>query len=112
MLYANRDGNGEIVTLSGSASPGADEIVQATDGEVVAFILKNSSTSLSSNYLNQTDAGMIRIVEDLIELLVKKNLIMFTELPQAAQQKILARNQIRSTFQSGDPLLVDEEDLL
>ena len=55
---------------------------------------------------------MIRIVEDLIELLIQKNLIMFTDLPNAAQQKILMRNQIRSVFQPGDPLLVDDDELL
>ncbi|MEW8047412.1 MAG: tryptophan synthase subunit beta like protein, partial [Candidatus Thiodiazotropha sp.] len=61
---------------------------------------------------SETDAGMIRIVEDLIALLIQKNLIMFTDLPNAAQQKILMRNQIRSVFQSGDPLLVDDDELL
>ncbi|MEW7984884.1 MAG: tryptophan synthase subunit beta like protein, partial [Candidatus Thiodiazotropha sp.] len=66
----------------------------------------------SKKLLSETNAGMIRIVEDLIALLIQKNLIMFTDLPNAAQQKILMRNQIRSVFQSGDPLLVDDDELL
>ncbi|MGD8911221.1 MAG: hypothetical protein PVI97_08390 [Candidatus Thiodiazotropha sp.] len=112
MLYAKRDNNGDIINLSDTPSPGADEIVNATDNEVIGFIFNNSSTTLSKKLLSETDAGMIRIVEDLIELLIQKNLIMFTDLPNAAQQKILMRNKIRSVFQTGDPLLVDDDELL
>lgn len=112
MLYAKRDKSGDIINLSDTPSPGADEVVNATDEEVIGFIFNNSSTTLSKKLLSETDAGMIRIVEDLIELLIQKNLIMFTDLPNAAQQKILMRNQIRSVFQPGDPLLVDDDELL
>ncbi len=112
MLYAKRDDNGEIIALSDTASPGTDEVVNASDDEVIRFIFKNNSTELSKKLLTQTDAGMIRIVEDLIELLIEKKLIMFTDLPDVAQHKILMRNQIRSVFQTSDPLLVDDDDLL
>ncbi|MES9988614.1 MAG: hypothetical protein AB2552_04000 [Candidatus Thiodiazotropha endolucinida] len=112
MLYAKRDNDGKIINLSDSPSSGADEEVSATDDEVIGFIFNNSSTTLSKKLLSETDTGMIRIVEDLIELLIQKNLIMFTDLPNAAQQKILMRNQIRSVFQPGDPLLVDDDELL
>ncbi|MES9817445.1 MAG: hypothetical protein ACH255_00025 [Candidatus Thiodiazotropha sp.] len=112
MLYAKRDNDGNIINLSDTPSSGADEEVSATDDEVIGFIFNNSSTTLSKKLLSETDAGMIRIVEDLIALLIQKNLIMFTDLPNAAQQKILMRNQIRSVFQSGDPLLVDDDELL
>lgn len=112
MLYAKRDTNGNIVNLSDTPTADADEVVNATDDEVIGFIFNNSSTTLSKKILTETDAGMIRIVEDLIELLIQKNLIMFTDLPNAAQQKILMRNQIRSVFQPGDPLLVDDDELL
>ncbi|MES9812802.1 MAG: hypothetical protein ABW161_08255 [Candidatus Thiodiazotropha sp.] len=112
MLYAKRDNDGNIINLSDTPSSGADEEVSATDDEVIGFIFNNSSTTLSKKLLSETGAGMIRIVEDLIALLIQKNLIMFTDLPNAAQQKILMRNQIRSVFQSGDPLLVDDDELL
>ncbi|MCG7876372.1 MAG: hypothetical protein JAY75_09355 [Candidatus Thiodiazotropha taylori] len=112
MLYAKRDNDGKIINLSDTPSAGADEEVSATDDEVIGFIFNNSSTTLSKKLLSETDTGMIRIVEDLIELLIQKNLIMFTDLPNAAQQKILMQNQIRSVFQPGDPLLVDDDELL
>jgi hypothetical protein len=112
MLYAKRDHNGDIINLSDTPSADSDEIVSAADDEVVGFLFKNSSKTLSKKVLSETDIGMIRIVEDLIELLIEKNLIMFTDLPNAAQQKILMRNQIRSVFQPGDPLLVEDDELL
>ncbi|MES9971428.1 MAG: hypothetical protein ABW092_15450 [Candidatus Thiodiazotropha sp.] len=112
MLYAKRDADGNIINLSDTPTADTDEVVTASDDEVIGFIFNNSSTTLSKKLLTETDAGMIRIVEDLIELLIQKNLIMFTDLPNAAQQKILMRNQIRSVFQPGDPLLVDDDELL
>ncbi|PLY13128.1 MAG: hypothetical protein C0631_14685 [Sedimenticola sp.] len=111
MLYAKRGENGKIIALSSTTLSDSDEIVRANDEDVVEFIFSNASPDLSKNYLSHTDAEMIRIVEDLVELLIEKNLIMLTDLPDAARDKILARKQIRSQFQPGSQLLVDEDDL-
>ncbi|MCG8427849.1 MAG: hypothetical protein MI754_10880 [Chromatiales bacterium] len=111
MLYAKRDPNGTIISLSSTPSPDAEEQVRANDEDVIEFIFSNTSTELSKDYLSRTDAEMVRIVEDLVELLIGKHLIMLTDLPQAAQEKILARKQIRSKFQPGDHLLVEEDSL-
>jgi hypothetical protein len=46
--------------------------------------------------LAATDAGLGRVVEDLIELLTAKGTITQEELPQAARDKIEARKQMRS----------------
>ena len=111
MLYIKRDTDGSIISISRQAIPESDEVVHANDEEVVEFIFSNSSNELSKNYLSHTDAEMIRIVGDLVELLIGKNLIMLTDLPEAAQEKILARKQIRSKFNPESQLLVDDEDL-
>ena len=111
MLYVKRDTDGSIISITRQATSDSDEVVQANDEEVIEFIFSNSSTELSKNYLSHTDAEMIRIVEDLVELLIGKNLIMLTDLPEAAQDKILARKQIRSKFNPETHLLVDDEDL-
>lgn len=47
--------------------------------------------------LADSDQGMVRVLEDLIETLIAKNLIRFTDLPEAAQAKLLERRSLRSS---------------
>lgn len=42
-----------------------------------------------------SDQGMVRVLEDLVETLIGKNLIRFTDLPEAAQAKLLERRTLR-----------------
>jgi hypothetical protein len=48
--------------------------------------------------LEETDLGMSRVVEDLIELLITKSAISLTELPQPAQDKINERKVLRNNL--------------
>lgn len=42
-----------------------------------------------------SDLAMVRVVEDLIELLISKSVITLNELPPPVQQKLLARHKMR-----------------
>ena len=52
------------------------------------------------------------VIEDLVELLIDKNVIMITELPQAAQQKLMGRKSARELFNKDTMLIVDKDDIL
>ena len=45
--------------------------------------------------LQSSDADIARVTEDLIYLLIQKNIILFTELPEVVQTKLLSREQLR-----------------
>ncbi|KJU84711.1 Tryptophan synthase subunit beta [Candidatus Magnetobacterium bavaricum] len=45
--------------------------------------------------LAATDAGMIRIIEDVIDALVAKSIITINDLPEAARTKLSARATLR-----------------
>lgn len=45
--------------------------------------------------LAHMDAGMIRVCEDLVAVLVQKGVIALADLPAAAQAKIVARKALR-----------------
>jgi hypothetical protein len=109
MLYAQRDEAGTIIALFANPSDQAKEAVSPDDAEVLQFLLQEEGDTAAKHYLRQSDLGLIRVVEDLIELLMQKNLILLTELPEAAQKKILNRKQVRESAQSGNSLLVDDE---
>ncbi len=62
------------------------------------------------NPLSESDADLARVTEDLVNLLVQKGVILFTDLPPAAQAKLLARQQTRVNLANSLKLLGDEHD--
>lgn len=59
--------------------------------------------------LADSDASVARITEDLIDILITRGLIQFTDFPPAAQAKLLERRQTRSVL-SHRLRLLDEGD--
>ena len=109
MLYVQRDDAGTIVAIFKAPNELAREAVSPRDDEVVHFLLAAGDESANHAYLIQSDLEMARVVEDLIELLIRKNLILLTEFPEAAQKKLLNRKQIRESTQQENPLLVEND---
>jgi len=112
MLYVRRDENGHIVALLREPADGAEEQLSPTDPEVIGFLGTSGSEDINLEYLAQSDHALIRVVEDLIYLLVDKNVILFTELPLEAQRKLAGRREARARMQHTKPFFVDEDELL
>ena len=116
MLYAIRNPQGHITSLTttpqGDASP-----VDFEDPEVGIFLSKGGESATPQEFLERSDHEIGRILEDVIDLLVRKNVILFTELPEEAQQKLLTRKLARSahskhdqtTFEANNSILTDDE---
>ncbi|MBQ0784057.1 MAG: hypothetical protein KBT66_07490 [Amphritea sp.] len=97
MLYAIRNEQGQITSLS-MHQVGNSAVADITDPEVVSFLSNSNEASSPQDFLEKSDADVSRIIEDLIELLISKNTILFTDLPEAAQQKLLTRKLARSAY--------------
>ncbi|WP_093447789.1 hypothetical protein [Thiomicrospira sp. ALE5] len=67
-----------------------------------------SEEKVTIQALQDSDLEMIRVLDDLIELMIDKGVIQFTELPEQAQRKLLKRTQLRQGRRNLD-LLEDEE---
>lgn len=104
-MYVKRDENGKIVALSLSQTEEIFEPVAADSRELEQF-LEGQGTSLQQT-LAKSDLQMARVLEDTINLLIDKGVIRFTDLPDAAQQKLMLRREIRDRFQAVD--LLDDE---
>lgn len=107
MLYIERAENGEIIALHNNPDQNIREQKSLVDEEVVNFLNKSTNSESWKQLLTLTDSGTIRILEDLIDLLSRKNVISFTELPEQAQERILERKWLREKIASPD-LLVDD----
>jgi hypothetical protein len=60
--------------------------------------------------LNQSDASLARVLEDLIDVLISRGVVQFTDLPDAAQAKLLERRQTRASMNNRLDLLPDDAD--
>lgn len=62
--------------------------------------------------LADSDQGMVRVLEDLIETLISKDLIHFTDLPEAAQTKLLERRSLRRSVNALQIFHEDDQPLV
>jgi hypothetical protein len=107
MPYIERSADGKIIGLRTVACPNSTEEKSITDEEILCFLKDNLDNKFLKSLLAHSDAGLIRLLEDLIDLLTKKNIILFTELPEKAQEKIIEREQIREKISSQN-IIVDD----
>ncbi len=120
MLYAIRNNEGRIISLSETFQEGA-EPVDIKNKEVLEFLSINNEEFSAEEFLEQSDTAVARIFEDLIDVLIGKNIIMFTDLPEMAQRKLLSRKLARNMnregeteeiVQSSNTFLIDDNDTL
>lgn len=91
MPFVRRDPAGQVVAVSMEPIEGFSE-VPAELPELLDFELQLAS---SRNELQESDLDVVRVLDDLINVLIEKNAIRFTDLPAAAQQKLLKRRGLR-----------------
>ena len=92
MPYINRDNQGQIVAVSINQSLECTEWVDKENPAFkLALVVLSGGTLESIN----SDLAMVRVIEDLIEILTIKSIISLTEFPQAVQLKLLARSSLR-----------------
>lgn len=109
MIYVKRNENNQIMEVSLSAQ---DDFTEASifDAEIKDFFQKNSNTKSVQNIILELDLGMARIAEDLIDTLIENKALLFTDLPEAVQNKLNFKKMLRD--QLNNPEKIDEEEEL
>lgn len=105
MPFVKRNEAGEVIALSQQPERGLEEELPVDDPDLIAFLGIFGSPSGS---FEVADQAFIRVLEDLIGLLIDKGVIMLTDLPVLAQEKVLQRKQLRSKLMNGLDLIDDE----
>ncbi len=91
MLYVARNSAGQICELHPMPLGHAQEALPADNADVLQFIHER----WRQNELSELDRDFVRAIEDTIELLITKGIILFTDLPAKVQEKLLRRKEIR-----------------
>jgi len=102
MIYVQRDTQGRVTAISLAQDAAHPEAMQETAPEVIAFHVA------ASDELARSDMALARVLEDLMEILIDKAVIRFTDLPAAAQKKLMARRSLRAEHR-GVNLIGDED---
>ena len=99
MPFVHRDASGAILAVSQSKSAECNEQISSDDPALVKFLAGLHSDVV--NRLRSSDQGFIRVLEDVVDLLVEKELIRLADLPQDARDKIQQRKALRRELQEG-----------
>lgn len=111
MPYIRRDEKGKIVEIHNSPIDREMEWTETNSSELITFLKQIETTDQAKNALTSSDGEMLRVVEDVIDLLMKKQIFIFTELPEAVQVKLNERRQLRKDMNSLEGL-IDEDDAI
>lgn len=91
MPYVRRGPDGQIESLHRHGGEGM-EFLPDSHPDVFAFF---GHTAPGPEQFSRLDADFVRVIEDVIDTLIVKNVINITDLPGEAQSKLFARKSFR-----------------
>ena len=92
MPYALRHADGRVLSLHHEAQAGA-EFLAPDHADVRAFL--GAPAGGPQSEFARLDADVVRVLEDLIDVLIARQVLRITDLPEQAQQKLYARKSFR-----------------
>ena len=109
MFYAERDKDGKIVAIHKRKESDREDLTPVSEQELQEFLASDHIPGAYEALLEEADKKMIRVLDDLIEVLVRNNVIMLTDLPEEAREKLGTRKDVRRRMQEGGTdLTVDD----
>lgn len=89
MPYALRNRDGTVTSLHLQPEPGAEFLPDAHP-EVQRFV-----DGSGTGGFGKLDADLVRVIEDLVDVLIERRVIRITDLPPEAKEKLFARKSFR-----------------
>ncbi|MCY1375376.1 hypothetical protein D9M69_627870 [compost metagenome] len=110
MVYVQRDEKGRVLRVEPEPFENMTQSMPANDPEVRTWF---ASRSLHDHLmsLQHSDLELVRVIEDLVQVLVSRGVMSYTDLPEAARQKLQHRAHTRARVGDLDGLVVDEPQL-
>ncbi len=107
MFYVQRNAQGALSRVNATAFAEASETLPADHPEILAW--QDTVVEKRLQQLRQSDMDMIRVLDDLIQVLTQKGVIRVTDLPAAAQAKLMDRSQAREALDGLNHLITEDE---
>ena len=110
MPFVERNTDGKIIAAYSVADRPGLELVESTDPQLIDFLYDGDQEAATKKDMLESDLGLARVLEDLIDLLIEKGTFRFTDLPDAAQKKLLSRRGLRKEFAYVETLFSAEDE--
>ncbi len=104
MPYVVRNAEGQLSSLHRLETEEAKEFLEDRDPDVLAFI---GAADEGGTHFSRLDADFVRVIEDLVDVLLAKNILNITDLPAEAQAKLFARKSFREKASKNSLRLFD-----
>ncbi|RLA01833.1 MAG: hypothetical protein DRQ42_02220 [Gammaproteobacteria bacterium] len=112
MAYIQRNEAGKIIAVFEAPQADNQEYLSLDSPELIEYLVKSSNSEDVLAALSISDITLIRVLDDLINTLIENKVILFTDLPIAAQEKLAGREKIRGHLNNLDNLLNDDDGIL
>lgn len=110
MIYIKRNESDQIIDVCFDQNPGYEKS-SIFSQEVKSFILNSDNQETVKRIMTDLDLDMVRITEDVIDVLIKKEILLFTDFPEAVQNKLLFKRFLRQALsQNNGSSIMDEEE--
>ena len=109
MPFVKRDSVGRIIAASNASTNEASEELAVDSPELRAFIEELAG---EKGIFESSDMKMIRAIEDVIDLLISKNVICITDLPAVVQSRLMERRSLRHSLNALNLIGEDEQGLI
>jgi FMN phosphatase YigB (HAD superfamily) len=110
MPFVMRDKSGSIQAIFREQAPDAQEYLPPDNPQVRDFVRSSTSSDGGPAEMSRSDFEMIRVYEDLIDILVSKRIVVLTDFPPVAQAKLVRRKRLRTSFSSIAEVLAPDDD--
>ena len=108
-MYIKRADDGRIELVSREVTPDCREFLAPDSPELLDFLMAGEMKKGEAPF-QTSDLAFVRVLEDVIELLMDKSVISFTDLPEPAQQKLMERQSLRRRLNGLSLVGNDDED--
>lgn len=109
MAYIQRNENGDIIAIFETATEATQEELPLDSPELLEYLTRSADSSEAKAALSTSDDSLIRVLEDLVNTLIEKNIILFSDLPMAAQEKLSNRQKVRGHMNSLQNLIEEDD---
>jgi hypothetical protein len=114
MPYVQRDTSGRISAIFQKPRKDAEEFLSNDHPDIQSFfggIVPQIGKNQGSDQLTGSDFQLIRVIEDIVDTLISKNIITLTDLPLQAREKIMQRKSTRERIFSSSDIIESEDKL-
>ena len=109
MPFIRRDASGKIEAVGLVRTEDLGEEIPLENADLQRFLAENVIEAIGMKEWVASDLAFVRVVEDLLDVLIEKGTFRITDLPDAAQTKIMNRRGLRKHLAYVESLFGGEE---